>query len=396
MSRIHAAPAQTAPYDYGRIQRIALIVGVLGVAGMVVGAVLNLEQFFQSYLWAYIFWLGLALGSLALTMVQHLVGGRWGATIRRFLESGASTVPLMALLFLPILLLGIPYLYEWSHPEVVQNDPILIQKTLYLNVPFFIGRSVFYFVVWILLALTLNRWSTLQDRTGDPAIVGRFRRLSAGGLVLYMLTMTFAGFDWAMSLEPHWYSTIYSAIMIMGQGLSTFALVSIMLSLSANRAPVAGTVKVTQFHDLGNFMLGFTMLWTYMSLSQFLIIYSGNLPEEVTWYLNRTGGFWWPVTQLVIAINFILPFFLLLQRPLKRNPRTLAAIAVFIFVARIIHDFWFIVPAWHHGEFAISWMDFVAPLAIGGIWMAAFLWMLGRRPLLPLHDHRLVEEAGHH
>lgn len=396
MSRIHAVPeAQTVGYDYGRIQRVALIVGIVGIVGMAIGAIFDLTQFFQSYLWAYIYWLGLALGCMALTMVQHLVGGKWGAVIRRFLESGSSTLPLMALLFIPILL-GIPTLYEWAHEGIMETDPILQQKELYLNVPFFIGRAVLYFVVWITLSFFLNRLSTEQDRTGDPNILGKFRRLSAGGLVLYMLTMTFAGFDWAMSLEPHWYSTIYSVIMIMGQGLSTFALVILMLSLSADKTPVSGMVKTTQFHDLGNFMLGFTMLWTYMSLSQFLIIYSGNLPEEVTWYLNRTAGGWWRVTQAVIGLQFLLPFFLLLQRPLKRNPRWLAWIALLVLVAHIIHDYWLIMPAFHKTGFSIHWMDLAAPVAIGGIWIAAFLWMLQRRPLLPLHDHRLVEEAGHH
>jgi hypothetical protein len=197
-------------------------------------------------------------------------------------------------------------------------------------------------------------------------------------------------------LEPHWYSTIYSVIIMMGQGLTTFALVAIMLSLSARTPLVAGQVKTQQYHDLGNFLLGFTMLWTYMSLSQLLIIYAGNLPEEVTWYLNRTAGGWWRVAQLVIAIQFLLPFFLLLQRPLKRNPRTLSYIAILILVAHLVHDFWFFTPAFHRDGFHIHWMDFAAPLGIGGIWVAAFLWMLQRRPLLPLHDHRLVEETGHH
>ena len=398
MSRTQAVRIYDATdsYDYTRIQRIALILGVVGIIACVVGVVLDSEQFFRSYLWAYMFWIGLALGCTALAMVQHLVGGRWGAVIRRFLESGASTMPVMAFLFIPILV-GIPALYEWSHPEIVATDKILQQKELYLNVPFFIGRALVYFAVWIVLAYLLNRWSTAQDNSGDIQFLGKLRKLSAGGLVLYMLTMTFAGFDWGMSLEPHWFSTIYSVILIIGQGLTAFALCAITMSLSARKGVIGEKVATQQYHDVGNFMLGFTMLWTYMSLSQFIIIYSANLPEEVTWYLNRTAGGWWNVTRLVILLQFILPFFLLLQRPLKRNPKWLAYIAILVLVAHIVHHFWFFTPAFTHGgDFHISWMDAATPIAIGGIWVWFYLRMLQRRPLLPLHDHRLVEEVGHH
>ena len=381
--------------DFDRIQRIALIAGAVGLVLSALGYFLDAEQFFRSYLFAYLFWLGLGMGSFAATMLQHLTGGRWGLVIRRLLESGALTLPVLALLFLP-LVFGLGDLYEWTHQDVVDNDPILKGKQPYLNVPFFLIRAALYFAIWVGLAWLLNRWSEEQDRTANPHIPRRFRLLSGPGLMLYVLTMSFAAFDWAMSLEPHWYSTIYGVIFIVSQVLTTLAFVIVVMSLLAPREPLGEVMTVNIFHDLGNLMLAFTMLWAYMSFSQFIIIWSANLPEEVVWYLRRISGAWKFVPVVLLIFHFALPFVLLLIRNNKRRPAILARIAGFLFLIHFVNMFWLIMPAFYQTGFHISWLDVVAPIGIGGIWIAAYIWALKRKPLIAVNDHRWLEDHGHH
>lgn len=395
MSRIETVQPAPAPFELRGLQRWALIAGVVGLVLCVVGATLNSTQFFQSYLWAYLFWFGIAMGTFGIMMIQHVSGGRWGMAIRRLLEAGAMTIPLMAVLFIPILL-GIPTLYEWSHADVVQHDAVLAGKQIYLNVGFFIGRAVFYFAVWILMSFLLNRWSVDQDRTENPKLPRRFRLLSAPGLVIYMLTMTFAVFDWAMSLEPHWFSTIYGAMFVMGQAVSSLSFVIVIAVLLRNRQPLAARLNADLFNDLGNLLLAFTMLWAYMSFSQFLIIWSGDLPEEVTWYLHRSAGGWMTIATLLIVVHFFAPFFLLLIRNNKRRPQLLIGIALLLLVMHLINIFWLVIPAFYQTGIHASWMDLAAPIGIGGIWIAAYIWCLQRKPLLPLHDPRWKEGTGHH
>jgi hypothetical protein len=385
-----------ADFDFRRIQRLALIAGVAGLAVCALGAFLSTQQFFFSYLWAYLFWLGIALGSFGFMMLQHMVGGRWAVVIRRVLETGSLTIPVMALLFVP-LVFGLPYIYEWADPAHVQGDPILEAKQPYLNIPFFIIRAIFYFAVWIGLAFALNRWSREQDRSGSPVATRRLRVVSGPGLILYMLTMTFAAFDWGMSLDPHWYSTIYGALFVISQGLTTLAFVIIVMRFLVERKPLSTVVTAAHFHDLGNLLLAFTMLWAYMSLSQFLIIWSGNLPEEVVWYLDRTAGTWVILPIFLAVFQFVLPFFLLLARANKRRAQALARVATLIILVQLVYLFWLVVPTFHEEGVFLHWLDLAAPIGIGGIWIAAFVWLLPRRPLLPLHDPRWEDfEEQHH
>ena len=390
MSRIEPVKGQI---DMGRVQRGALIAGVGGLALCALGAFLSLDQFFQSYLWAYLFWVGLALGCFGVTMLQHVTGGRWGVAIRRLIETGAMMLPLMALLFVP-LIFGMRSLYIWARPEVVAADEILQFKQPYLNVPFFLLRAALYFAIWIGMAWLLNRWSAEQDRTANPALPRRFRLLSAPGLLVYVLTMSFAAFDWSMSLEPYWYSTIYGAMFIVGQVLTTFAFVITLMALLSARPPLAAIATPDLFNDLGNLLLAFIMLWAYMSFSQFLIIWSGNLPEEVVWYLRRSAGGWVWVAVVLFIFHFAFPFLLLLSRNTKRRPRLLARLAIFVFVIHLLNVFWLVTPAFHDG-LQIHWLDLAAPIGIGGIWIAAYLWLLQRAPLVARHDHRWSEDGGH-
>jgi hypothetical protein len=368
--------------EFDRFQRRAGAAGILALAACAAGAAGSPDQFFRSYLFAYLFWIGIALGCFAIVMLHHLVGGGWGVVIRRLLESGAGTLPLMAVLVLP-LVAGLPRLYVWARPEAVAGDELLRHKAPYLNVPFFVGRLVFYFAVWIVLAHLLNKWSEEQDRTLSPQVKTRLQLLSGPGLVLYGLTVTFASVDWVMSLEPHWFSTIYGILFMTGEALATLAFVILALLVLVRRKPMADVLKARHFHDLGNLMLAFVMLWAYVSFSQFLIIWSGNLPEEIPWYLRRLDGGWAWVAVVLVVFHFALPFVLLLSRQNKQRLPILAGIAGGVLVVRLVDLFWMVMPAFHPGGFRVHWMDLLMPVGIGGLWLAAFAWRLKRRPLLP-------------
>jgi hypothetical protein len=375
-----------------RSQRAMLGAGALGAAAAVAGALVEPVQFFRSYLVAYLFFTGIALGSLGLVSLNHVTGGRWGVVIRRICEAAMRTLPLLLVLFVP-LLFGLGDLYEWASPEHVAHDALLQSKEPYLNVPFFIVRAVIYFGVWLVVARYLVRWSRQQDETGDPALVQRLQFLGRGGLLLYSLTMTFAAIDWAMSLEPHWYSTIFGILMIGGQVLSAFAFVIPVLLLVADREPFDHFVTTEQFHDLGKLMLAFVMLYAYFAFSQFLIIWSGNLPEETPWYLSRLRGGWQYLALLVLFLQFVLPFVVLLSRNLKRNARRLAAVALIVLAARLLDLFWLITPAFSPEHVSIHWMDVAAVFGIGGLWLSYFVWQLRGQPLLPLRDPELPLES---
>lgn len=382
----------------------ALIVGAAGIVLSLVGFFVNREQFFHSYLVGYLFWIGIPIGSFALLMLHHLVGGGWGFVIRRMLEAGTRTIWLMLLLFVPIIL-GRHDLYEWTQAEAVARDELLQHKSAYLNTPFFLARAAGYFAVWLALAYFLSRWSTEQDRTHEAALTQRLQNMSGPGLVLWGAAVTFASVDWVMSLEPHWFSTIYGMLFMVGQGLTALAFMIVALARLADKPPLLGIAGRQQFHDLGNLMLAFVMLWAYISFSQFLIIWSGNLPEEIIWYKARLAGGWQWLGVALILFHFALPFVLLLLRETKRTYQILAALAVAMLAMRLVDVFWIVTPAFQHREpvqLHVHWIDVTAFAGIGGIWVAAFVWHLKRWPLLPLYDPRLeeslhgVRESLHH
>jgi len=385
-------PVQTLvlPEDHPlhRVQRIA--VGVSGVALLVcaLAGFGDLTQLLRSYLVAYVFWVGGALGCLAILMIHHVTGGAWGVAIRRLLESGARTLPTMAVLFLPIAF-GVRRLYEWAQPERVAHDPLLQHKALYLNVPFFLGRTALYFLAWSLVVRALTRWSLRQDASFDPVPGQRLELISRGGLLLMGLTMTFAAVDWTMSLQPHWYSTIYGVIFMGGCALTAFAIVIPTVAMLSVNPPVAGHVSDDQLSDLGKLLLAFVMLWAYFSLSQFLITWSGNLPEEITWYLDRIQGGWLWVIIAIVFFQFVMPFILLLSYRLKRRARSIANVALMLIVIRFVDVFWIITPAFDPGRFTVHVLDLAAVLALGGFWVWLFVRQLEGRPLLPLRDPTL-------
>jgi hypothetical protein len=372
--------------------------GAVGVVSLALTAAGSLVappgQFFRSYLWSYVLFLGVSLGCMAWLMLQYLTGGAWGVVIRRPAEAAARTLPLLALLFLPIVI-GIPTLYSWSHPGVVGADAVLRHKAAYLNFPFFVGRAVCYFLGWLFCAWFLNRWSDREDRTGGMEAHSQMAALSGPGILFWGIAVTFMSIDWVMSLEPHWFSTMYGLLFIAGQGLSSMAFLIALVVLLSHYEPMSRVLTPRHLHDLGKLLLACVMVWAYFSFSQFLIIWTGNLPEEIPFYLRRlTGGWWWLALLLVVG-HFALPFALLLSRDVKRNFKLISRIAVFILLMRFVDIYWQAAPDTNKGVFAPSWMDLTAPIGIGGIWLAYFLTNLAKRPLMPLNDPHLEEALEH-
>jgi hypothetical protein len=308
--------------------------------------------------------------------------------IRRLCEAGARTVPYMAIFILPILF-TLPVLYVWARPEAV-HDAIIQRKAAYLNVPFFLIRAAGYFVIWTLYAYLLSRWSARQDSTGDERLIAKMRALSAPGLVVFTFTATFAFVDWIMSLEPDWFSTMYGAMFLVGQMLEAFALVIAVVIVLAQWEPLESYVTAQHLHDLGNMLLVFTVLWAYLSFSQFLIIWAGNLPDEVPWYVRRLSQGWGGIAVALVVFHFCVPFVLLLMRDIKRRASLLIKMCALMLVVRIVDVFWIIEPSFYGNHVVIHWTDVAAILGVGGVWLALFFWQLGGRPLVPLQDPRLV------
>lgn len=389
------------PAECRRWQGKSLIAGVVGLALMGLGWMVDQPAAVRSYLWAYLFFLGIALGSLALVLLNFLVGGVWGLIVRRILEAATRTIPLLTLLFVPIVL-SLRAVYIWAIPEVVAADHMLQHKAWYLNVPFFFWRAAAYFAIWNALIWLLNRWSVAADRpdAGDPR---HLRQLGAGGLVLYGLTITFAAVDWIMSLEPHWFSTIFGPLIGVGQMLSALSFGIVGVVMFADKSPLAGVLGRPVFRDLGSLMLAFVMVWAYLGFSQYLLIWCGNLPVENPYYLRRVQGGWQYVALLLVVTSFILPFVLLLSGDVKRTRSKLLLVAGLVLATRMLDQFWLVVPAQPGTEarglgavgFSLHWTDIAAPVGIGGIWIAVFLGQLQKRPLLPSYDP-LLEEAHHH
>lgn len=390
----HVGTAATAvrwepPHWLDRLQRSALWVGAAGAAVSVLGAFLSPQAFYRAYLVGFLFWLGIPLGCFGISMLQHMTGGGWGLVARRILEAASRTVPLLAVLFVPVAL-GMRELYSWSRPEVVEANELLQHKQAYLNTRFFLVRAAVYFVVWWLFATLLNRWSLQQDRTGDPSLHRRMQLWSSVGLVAYMLTASFAGFDWLMSLDPTWFSSLYGMHFVVGQGVAALGFLILCARRLSRSEPMSQALFPRHFDDYGKLLLAFVLLWVYVTFSQFLIVWSGNLPEEIMWYQHRqAGGFWWWSVALFV-LHFVLPFFLLMSRSLRRDARRLAFVALPVLLGRWLDVHWQAVPSMD-GASLLHWLDIVVPVAIGGIWIAAFVWQLKRRALLPLNDPHLGE-----
>lgn len=383
-----------------------LVLGIGGIATIIwlVGLYFNVEQGLRSWLLGYIFWAGIGLGSIGVLMLQYLTGGAWGVVVRRVVEAGSRTLPLLAILFIPIALGVFTHTgYEWTH--LPPDDFAIEKRGIYLLPWTWIARSVIYFALFGMLVYFLNKWGAEQDRTTDVEssrlVLEKASRFSGPAMVLYAVVVTFAVVDWMMTLEPHWFSTIWGLLFVAGWGLSCFCFSVGVLALMSDTSPMNAVLGKRHFHDLGKLMLALTMVWAYFNFSQFLIIWSGNIPEETGYYITRMKGGWGVLGILLIAFHFAFPFLVLLQQDFKRKAKWLATLAAFILIMRVL-DMFFIIgpspritPVGEYGAFYVNWMDFVAPIAVGGLWLWWFLGELAKRPIVPYRDPYFEEAIAH-
>lgn len=380
------------PADIARPRSLALGVAAVAAALAAIGGFLDPDQFFKSYLLGYLLMLGIACGCLGLCLLHHMSRGAWGLMLRRVWEAAIKTLPVVALLFIPIVL-GREHIYSWMRPGAMA-DPLLQAKQAYLNVPFFIARAAIYFAIWIGLGFSLVRLSRRQDETADPTLFRRMQKIAGPGIVLFCLTVTFAAFDWVMGLDAKWFSSIFGLIMLIGQGLSALAFCTLVIVFLGKREPLSRFLKPSNLHDYGKLTLAFTMVWAYFSFSQLLIIWSANLPEEVSFFIHRVGP-WKPVSIALALLHFFLPFVLLLSRDIKRSGATLARVAMLMLFARWLDLYWYVGPVMHPGSVLPHWLDLVLPVAFVAAWTWLFFGFLSKRPLLPIHDPFLSEALAH-
>ncbi|HEY2460533.1 MAG TPA: hypothetical protein VGI16_06985 [Candidatus Acidoferrum sp.] len=390
-----------APESVGRLQQRSLVAAIVGIVLCVVGAIHSPAQFFHSYLFAFLLILGASLGSLGLLMLHHLTSGHWGIMIRRVLEAATRTLVLVAILFIPIVV-GMKYIYgAWLNAPASGESSIQGFQKSYLTEQGFILRAIVYFAVWLTLVFLLNKWSRQQDVDQENRLLRRRLKLLSGpGIVLYVFGLGFASIDWAMSLSPHWFSTIYGFIFVAGQLITAMGLAIIILAMLSRTEPIADVVKPKIFGDLGGLLLAFLMLWAYFSFSQLLIIWSGNQPDEIPFFEKRLHGQFAYVSVFILIFHFFVPFFLLLSRDIKRNYRQLPKVAMWLIFMRIVDLYWYTRP-----EFSLNGVpitsaipnisDFGAVLALGGLWLHVFAGQLKRMPLLPLGEPKLAEVVAH-
>ncbi len=392
----------TAPPVVKTIAQRSLIVGVVfGIVALIL-AFTRPEEFYRAYLLGFMAWLGVALGSMAILMIRHLTGGGWGVVIRRILGAAMRTVPLLAILFIPIIL-GMHRLYIWAQPLENVADKHLrehladITKT-YLTTNGFIFRAVFYFAIWNLLSYLLSHWSKQTDAAGAPDNTEKFKVVAGPGLILYGFTISFAAIDWVMSLDPSWISTIFGLVILIGEVLSAMCFAVVVERILYNYKPMSEMLKPDFVHDHGKWMLAFTMVWAYFNFSQWLIIWAGNLPQEITYYVRRLNGGWGSVGLFIVIFHFTVPFAILLSRPFKRDIRRLVWLAAWLIFMRLVDLFWIIEPNFSK-TFSVTLADVVVPIAIGGFWLAFFFRNLGALPLLPAYDPsagEVLHPAHHH
>jgi len=392
-----------APESVSRLQTRAFGVGAIALLLAIFGAMGSPAAFYQSYLMSFLLVLGITLGSLGLVMLQHLTAGHWGIVIRRPLESATRTLPLLVIAFLPIAIFGMRYLYSghgdekgWLNAPASGEGALSEFQKGYLTHSGYMIRAVIYFGVWLGLMFIFNVWSKQQDsnRT-DRVLRQRFKMLAGPGIILYVFAMTFAAIDWVMSLSPHWASTIYGFLFVAGQLISSMAFMISVVVLLARSEPFAGILQPRHLHDLGKLLLAFVMLWAYFDFSQLLIIWSGNQPEEISFYHTRLYGQWGVVAVVVVVFHFFVPFFLLLSQDVKRDAKVLPKIAMWLILMRLVDLFWMTRPEFTSNAVP-TWLDLVLPIALGGLWLGFFAFNLKQCPLLPVGDPKLEEAIEQH
>lgn len=385
---------------FDKIGPVAGLIALFGAVGMAVGYFANPQMAMGSYMFSFIFWMTITLGFLGLTLLHHMIRPSWSVPLLRIFESGGGWPMLVtfAVLFLPIVM-GMKILYPWLGPL----DHQLEQKTWYLNVPGFLIRASAFFVVWIFLAWLMRRSTLRQDETKNFRLEEVRRTWGAVGFLITFITATFAFFDWTMSMEPHWYSSMYPTIALVGSGLGALSLAVLIFCVSSDKAPYDEVVSPHLLRDFGNMLFTLVMLWGYTNISQYIILWNGNVPETTAYYARRQSNWWNGIGLAMIIGQFFIPFFTLIAPRTKMRPLRLAKIAGWLFAFHILDIYQTVVPAvplrpmttrWQYSPMPV-WTDLVAFVAIGAVWFLVFALQTRRAPLLPTYDNRLQEALVH-
>jgi hypothetical protein len=390
-----------APDSVNRVQTGGLVVGGIALLLAIFGAITSPEKFVHSYIFGYMLVVGMTLGSLGILMLQHLTGGQWGIFIRRPLEAATRNLWLIFLLFIPVLL-GMKFLYSgntvdlgWLNSPKTGEHALSHLQQWYLTTSGFVVRAIIYFAIWALLVYLFNKWSREEDSQDGGEPRRRMKAVAAPGIILYVLAMSFAAFDWMMSISPHWASTIYGFLIVAGQLIVSMALMVVVVSYLSGTTPLHGIITKRHLHDLAKLLFAFNMLWAYFDFSQLLIIWSGNQPEEITFYRTRLYGGWGVVAVLVLIFSFAIPFLLLLSKDIKRNASLVSKVAIWMILMRLLDLYWMTRPEFTRSALP-DWRDLVVPVALVGLWLGFFAMNLKQRPLLPLGDPNLAEAIGQH
>ncbi len=360
--------------DPGKLGIYALILGGVGLALSALGFIQNKDQFYHSYLVAFFFWLTIALGALFFNLLHHLTRANWSTAIRKFTEALMSPLPYMLILFLPILL-GMHDLYHWSHQDAITTDHLLQKKAPYLNLTFFLIRAGFYFTVWTLLTYRLIKLSEKQDKQHNESLYAKMRKVSAPGMFVFAFTITFASVDWIMSLEPHWYSTIFGVYIFAGSFIAMLAFTIIMTGYMKKQGILSNEITIEHRHNLGKFLFAFTVFWAYIGFSQYLLIWYSNIPEETFWFLQRWEGSW-KIVSIVLPIgHFAFPFLALIPRAAKRSFGWLIFMAIYMLIMQYIDIYWLVMPNYHKNDAVFGWVELSTFVGVGGI----FVWLLWKK-----------------
>ena len=386
------------PGTLGGAISLRLGIGAVALIASLVGLFLGEEsakQFYHSYLVAYMFGLSLVLGAMFFVLIQHLSRAGWSVVVRRLAENVMGAMPLMALLFVP-LIFGHGTLYHWVHlshlaPGDAGYDPVIAGKTGYLNSTFFFVRVALYFAVWIGIARWFRKTSIQQDQTGDPALTLKMARVAAPCMLLFALSLTFAAIDWLMSLDPHWFSTIWGVYYFAGSFMSFMAMMALLLMWLRGKGLMTDTVTTEHFHDVGKLMFAFMVFWTYIAFSQYMLIWYANLPEETLWYQHHLEGNWNSIGETLMVGHFLVPFAFLMSRHIKRARATLAVGAVFLLLMHLIDMHWVVMPMLHHHGLHLTWLDFTTVIAVLGLLTGVVLRNVQGASLVPERDPRLRE-----
>ena len=369
----------------------ALLAGLVGLVLTAAGYfIASPGQMFHSYLTAFVFWVTIGLGGLFFTLLHHLTGAVWSVVLRKFSESLMGVLPWMLLFFIPVIF-GLHELYHWSHEEVVANDHLLLGKAGFLNPTFFTIRGIGYFAIWIILSLSLFRLSVKQDGEHSPAITEKFKKISAPGMLLLALSLTFASFDWLMSLDPHWYSTIFGVYVFSGTVLAVLATILLVALFLRSQGFLEEVITTEHYQDVAKLLFAFTVFWAYIAFSQYFLIWYGNIPEETVWFLHRWEGSWKTVSMVIVFGHFVLPFLILVTRSAKRNLKLLWVMGFWFLIMHWLDLYWLVLPAFHKHSAHFSWLDFTAMLGVGGVFMAIFWKNLTGNKLIPMNDPELAE-----